>query len=153
MRRRAMLAVMAMLALLAPACGGDETSATDTGPTTVGVTLQEFAVGTSTSSVAAGEVTFNATNDGPEDEHEMVVIKTDLAVDALPTTNDGSVDEEGEGVEAIGEIAEFPVGEAASGTYTLAAGSYVLICNIVQDEADGPESHYQEGMRTAFTVT
>ena len=30
------------------------------------------------------------------------------------------------------------------------AGSYVLICNVYSVEEQ--ESHYQEGMRTAFTV-
>jgi hypothetical protein len=143
--RRAMVAVTA-LALLAPACGADEEG-------TVEVTLQEFAIATSTTSVAAGSITFEATNDGPADPHEMVVFRTDLAIDALPTAEDGSVVEDGEGVELIGEIEEFPVGETRSATYDLDAGAYVLICNIVEEEDGELESHYQEGMRTAFTVT
>jgi len=35
-------------------------------------------------------------------------------------------------------------------TVDLEAGSYVLICNIFDDAEN--EAHYQEGMRTAFTV-
>ena len=35
-------------------------------------------------------------------------------------------------------------------TLDLEAGNYVLICNIY--DADEDEAHYQEGMRTAFTV-
>ncbi len=40
------------------------------------------------------------------------------------------------------------VGETKDLTISLAIGDYVLICNMVEDG----ESHYQEGMRTAFTV-
>lgn len=36
-------------------------------------------------------------------------------------------------------------------TIDLAAGRYVLICNIVEKD-DEIESHYQEGMRVSFTV-
>jgi len=138
------VAVGLAIALVATACSGDE------GGGTVEITLQEFAIAASPSSVAAGEVTFEAENVGPADLHEVVVIRTDLAPDALPTNADGSVDEGGEGVEAIDEIEEFPVGETQSMTLDLEAGSYVLICNIY--DADEQEAHYQEGMRLAFTV-
>ena len=40
------------------------------------------------------------------------------------------------------------VGETKDLTISLEIGDYVLICNMVEDG----ESHYQEGMRTAFTV-
>ena len=145
-RPRVVVMVFTALALLAPACGGDDGG-------TVDVTLEEFAVAAATSSVAAGEVTFNATNEGPNDPHELVVIKTDLGITELPTGDDGAVLEDGEGIELIGEIEEFDVGTTESATYDLDAGAYVLICNIVEDEDGELESHYQEGMRTAFTVT
>lgn len=140
------LATVAVLSLVAAACGGDEGG-------TVDVTLQEFAVVPAEASVSAGEVTFNVTNEGPEDVHEFVVFQTDLAADALPTAEDGSVDEEGEGVELIDEIEDIPVGESPSLTVDLEAGSYVLICNIVEEEEDGTVIvHYAEGMRTGFTA-
>ena len=82
--------------------------------------------------------------------HEFVVIATDLGITELPTVEDGSVDESGEGLELIGEIEDIPVGETQSVTLDLEAGNYVLICNIY--DADEDEAHYQEGMRTAFTV-
>ncbi len=143
--RRA-LGVAASLAIVVAftACSGDD------GGGTVEVTLQEFAVAANPATVSAGEVTFEATNEGPDDPHELVVIRTDLPPDQLPTNPDGSVDEEGEGVEALGEIEEFPVGETQSMTLDLDGGSYVLICNIY--DADEQEAHYQEGMRLAFTV-
>ena len=36
-------------------------------------------------------------------------------------------------------------------TLDLEAGNYVLICNIWDE--DEQEAHYQEGMRTTFTVS
>jgi len=141
---RPWLAVLmaAGLALAASSCGGDEA--------TVAITLQEFAVGADPTSVSAGSVTFEATNEGPDDVHEFVVIATDLAITELPTVEDGSVDEAGEGLEVIGEIEDIPVGETQSVTLDLEAGNYALICNIYDAEED--EAHYQEGMRTSFTV-
>ena len=81
----------------------------------------------------------------------MAAIRTDLAPDALPTNDNGSVNEEGEGIEAIDEIPEFAPGETQSPTVGLVAGNNVLICN-VYDEAE-QESHYHEGMRVAFMAT
>jgi uncharacterized cupredoxin-like copper-binding protein len=116
----------------------------------VGVRLQEFSVIPDKESVSAGEVTFEVENTGPEDVHEFVVIQTDLAPDALPTDENGVVEEEGEGMEVIDEIEDIPVGETQSITVDLDAGSYVLICNIWDEEEQ--EAHYSMGMRTAFTV-
>ncbi|MEX0984501.1 MAG: hypothetical protein WD096_05575 [Actinomycetota bacterium] len=141
--------VLAVVALAA--CGSDSSAPSGGGGGTVAVTLQEFAITAVPATVAAGSVTFEATNNGPDDIHEMVVIKTDLDPTALPTNDDGSVDEAGEGVEAIDEIAEFDPGNTESLTLDLEAGAYVLICNIY--DADEVEAHYQEGMRLAFTVT
>ena len=72
-------AVLALVAL--PACSSDDDggdTATDTatetasdtgGEAEVAVTLQEFAVSADPSSVPAGSVTFDVTNDGPDDVH------------------------------------------------------------------------------------
>jgi uncharacterized cupredoxin-like copper-binding protein len=147
--------------VLLAACGDDEkdSGATSTpggtttaagGGTQVDVTLQEFSVIPDTDSVEAGEITFNVENVGPDDVHEFVILKTGLEPDALPTVDDGSVDEEGEGIEVIDEIEDIPVGETESVTVDLVPGSYVLICNVF-DETEN-EAHYAEGMQTAFTV-
>jgi uncharacterized cupredoxin-like copper-binding protein len=142
-RSLGVLALAAVVSVVAGACGG--------GGGTVDVTVQEFSVVPSESSVEAGEVTFNVTNAGPDDTHEFVVIKTDLAPDALPTDDTGAVTETGEGMEVIGEIEDIEVGANESVKLDLTAGNYVLICNIFDEEEQ--EAHYQEGMRTAFTVT
>ena len=143
MVRRLIKASVMGLGLVAAACGG--------GGEDVSVTLQEFAVGTDPASVSAGSVTFNLENKGPDDAHEFVVIRTDLDPTALPTDENGAVDETGEGIEVVDEVEEIPVGDTPTLTVDLTAGSYVLICNIF-DESEN-EAHYQEGMRTGFTVS
>jgi uncharacterized cupredoxin-like copper-binding protein len=80
-----------------------------------------------------------------------VILRTDLAPDALPTDDTGAVSEDGEGIEVVDEIEDIAVGANQSVTAALAAGKYVLLCNIYS--ADENEAHYQMGMRTAFTVT
>jgi uncharacterized cupredoxin-like copper-binding protein len=159
MRRRrtaGLVSMLVALTLVAAACDSDEdgetTGGTGGGGTTVDVTLQEFAVLPAQDSAPAGDVTFNVTNEGPEDTHEFVVFRTDLAPDALPTAADGSVDEEGDGIELIDEIEDIAVGDSPTLAVSLDAGSYVLICNIVEEEDDETIVHYQQGMRTGFTV-
>ena len=143
MVRRLIMASILGLGLVAAGCGG--------GGEDVSVTLQEFAVGADPSSVSAGSVTFNIENKGPDDTHEFVVIRTGLDPTALPTEENGAVAETGEGMEVVDEVEDIPVGDTPTLTVDLTAGSYVLVCNIY-DEAE-QESHYQEGMRTAFTVS
>ena len=156
--RAAIFAAVAALCLMAAACSDDDggetgaTGAATGGGTTVAVTVQEFAVIPAASSAPAGDVTFDVTNEGPDDTHEFVVFKTDLAPDALPTVADGSVDEAGEGVEPIDEIEDIAVGDTPTLTVSLDAGNYVFICNIVEEEGGETISHYQQGMRVAFTV-
>ena len=80
-----------------------------------------------------------------------MVVKTDLAPEALPAESNGSVDEAGKGIQPIDEIEDITVGDTQTVAVDLDAGSYVLMCNIY-DKAE-KESQYQQGMHTAFTVT
>jgi uncharacterized cupredoxin-like copper-binding protein len=143
---RSPAAVLGLLVLSGMTLVGCQTSEA----TTIDVTLQEFAVIPAQDSAPAGSITFQVENTGPDDVHEFVVIKTDLAPDALPTDENGAVDEGGEGMEVIDEIEDIPVGDTPSLTVDLDAGNYVLICNIWDEEEQ--EAHYQMGMRTGFTV-
>lgn len=136
------LMIWVVLVALFTACGGG---------TEVDVTLQEFAVGAVPATAAAGSVTFNIVNNGPDDAHEFVVIRTDLDPNALPTDENGAVDEAGEGIEVIDEVEEMEVGDSETLTVDLETGSYALICNIY--DADEDEAHYSEGMRASFTVS
>ena len=133
----------AVLAFTAGSCGG--------GGGTVNITLQEFSVGTDPTTIDAGQVDFEATNEGPDDTHEFVVFKTDLGPADLPVDENGAVVEDGEGIELIGEIEDVEVGDTKSVTLDLEAGNYVFICNIWDE--DEQEAHYQEGMRTSYTVS
>lgn len=109
--------------------------------TTVQTTLTEFKVELDPTSAEAGEITFETENAGAI-PHQLTVIKTDLEPDALPVKDNGTVDLDQ--VEAVGEIDEFPAGETESGTFTLEAGKYVVICDV--------PGHYQGGMHAPFTV-
>ena len=119
------------------------------GATEVRISLTEWTIEPSVTSVAAGEIYFLVDNLGPEHPHELVIIRSDLAADALPTIHDGSVPEDA--VDLIGEIEEFTPASSASGLFDLTPGTYLLICNIVETTGN-LESHYAEGMRVAFAV-
>jgi starvation-inducible DNA-binding protein len=148
------LAGLSSVALVLSACTAVQPSSSptaDTGPATVRVTLQEWAVVPAATSTPSGELIFQVTNTGPDDIHEFVVLKTDLDPGALPVIATGAVTESGAGIEVVDEIEDIPVGETQELTVTLAAGKYVLLCNIY-DETE-KEAHYKMGMRIAFEVT
>jgi uncharacterized cupredoxin-like copper-binding protein len=157
MRRTMIIGSLGALSLAAVVAGCAGGAASPTAPpaasapatSSVEVTLQEWAVLPATTTVSAGSVTFNVKNVGPKDVHEMVVLKTDLAPDAVPANADGSINEEGAGVEALGEVEDVAVGGTKTVTLDLAPGKYLLLCNIV----DGDEVHFKLGMRAPFEVT
>jgi uncharacterized cupredoxin-like copper-binding protein len=136
------LSLPAMLLLLSTACGGGGG---------IDATLSNFKIELGSASAKTGDVSFKIKNNGPS-VHEFVVFKTDLAPDQLPTTtaDNGAtiVDEEGQGIQAIDEKEDIPVGSSTTLTVNLSPGKYVLICNI---ETDG--GHYELGMHTGFTVS
>jgi uncharacterized cupredoxin-like copper-binding protein len=134
-----------------PAATSSPAGSAAVGGTAVKITLSEWAVASDVTTAKAGPVTFTASNTGPADEHEFVVIKTDLSFIDLPTDATGAVKEDGGGMEVSGEIEGIAVGASEDKTLTLQPGAYALICN-VYDEAK-KEAHYQMGMRMAFTVT
>jgi uncharacterized cupredoxin-like copper-binding protein len=113
-------------------------------PKDVSATLKEFSVGLSSAKAAAGSVTFTIKNDGTV-PHEFVVVKSDLASDKLPSTAEGKVDEESSELQGIDEVEDIAAGSTKTLTVDLAAGHYVLICNL--------PGHYSGGMRAALEVT
>jgi hypothetical protein len=145
--RIALVTIVSVLALALAACGDEEERST------VDVTLREWEVAPAVESVVEGEVTFNASNEG-EENHELVVVRTEFAPGDLPTESDGRVDEGADGVDVIGETAEMDAGDDDSRVFTLDPGSYVLLCNLVHEgDQEEPEVHYQMGMFSAFEVT
>jgi hypothetical protein len=118
----------------------------------VDVSLFEWGVDPSTDSLAAGEITFAATNDGGE-PHELVIVR-DVVPGDLPVDEDGRVVEDDLPDGAfIGEIEEFEAGTTESATFDLEAGTYTLFCNIIEEEGGEVESHYVNGMVTTIEIT
>lgn len=148
MRQLGMVLGLGILAAtLLAACSSDDesdgdgtTAPTAASETTVNVTLSEWAVEPDVMSVPSGEVTFSVSNAGTV-SHELVIVRSDVAADALPV--DGGVVPEDE-IDLVGEVEEFPAGETATGSFRLDAGNYILICNL--------PAHYETGMHSAFTV-
>ena len=153
-RDRASIPAVVVLALTIAACGpagGDpEDTESIPGGTPVNVTLSEYAIETDIANAPAGDITFHVSNEGPNSAHQfLIILADDLSPEEMPTLEDGSVDtENGEGVDEIQIIEEVAVGETKDLTIALEIGDYVLICNMVGDDG----SHYQQGMRTAFSV-
>jgi uncharacterized cupredoxin-like copper-binding protein len=137
--------VMLMTGVLLAACSAAPSK-------DVKATLEEWKITLSPGTGAAGEITFTIDNIGEKD-HEFVVVKTDLAPDKLPTIAEGdeagTVDEEGAGIEAMGELEDILKGTDNNELkLTLDAGKYVIFCNVRDEDL----VHYQKGMHTAFTV-
>lgn len=132
-------------------CETEGTTA-ETSTEEVVLTLNEFTIKPS-AQPKAGAISLKAENAGQEN-HEVVIVKGTSA-DALPTDADGGMDEDklAEGA-LIGEIEPFAGGKVCSGVFKLAAGDYVLLCNITETEPNGEkESHFKEGMHVPFKVS
>ncbi|HZJ27952.1 MAG TPA: hypothetical protein VFF40_13230 [Acidimicrobiia bacterium] len=126
-------------------CSSDDAASVD-------VTLSEWIVEPDPTSADSGEVEFVGDNKGSE-THELVVVAAESA-EALPTDADGAVVEEElpEGA-LIGEIEDIEAGSSKTVKLDLEAGSYVIFCNITDEEPDGTiESHFAEGMHTSFDI-
>jgi uncharacterized cupredoxin-like copper-binding protein len=145
MKRLTMIAVMLVLVALVGCSTKEPTEAPPTtgGGTNVAATVKDFSITTDKTSAPAGAVTFKVANTAAQ-QHEFVVARTELAPTALPVKGT-EVDETASGITIAGKIEPFSGGTTESKTLTLAAGKYVIFCNI--------SGHYQSGMHTAFTVT
>jgi uncharacterized cupredoxin-like copper-binding protein len=100
--------------------------------------MQDYRVILGVATVKAGTVRFGIKNEGGM-EHSFELIKSDLPFDQLPTA-DAKVKEDG----LVKQVKSLPVGRVSTVTVDLAAGKYVVICNV--------PGHYQLGMRAALTV-
>lgn len=138
------IVVVAALGIAIAGCGTASSSTSPSSPSPAGgsiaVTLNEWSVAPASSSASAGTVTFAVTNGGTQ-VHEFVVDKTDTAADALPVV-DNKIDEST--LTPVDEIEDIAVGASPTLTVDLAAGHYVLLCNI--------EAHYEQGMYADFDV-
>ena len=104
----------------------------------VNTRLLDFKVVPKPKAVAAGRVTFVATNAGKL-EHELVVVKTPKDAAKLGR-GDGTASEKGE----VAEVEDIKPGKTKRLTVSLKPGHYVLLCNIGK--------HYGAGMYVNFNV-
>ena len=142
------------LTLLVLVCGGALAFVACSDPdsiSTVNVTLREFTVGVDQARVPQGQVTFHVTNAGTV-PHEFLVIKTDLAEDALPKTAEGAYQEDASGTDLLNEIEDILPGQSRDLTIDLDDANYVLICNMVHREGGTVSAHYSLGMHTRLQV-
>jgi len=132
---RPLIIALAAAVLIVSACGGAPES---TEQPTLSVELTDFAVKADPGTVKAGHNVFAVRNRASM-IHDLVVIKTDLAPNALPMDG-GKAKEDGK----AGGVANISAGVSRKLVLDLPAGHYVLICNV--------PGHYQLGMRAALTV-
>jgi len=104
------------------------------------VTLKDYTVTLSSPTVKAGTVKIGVQNSGSM-AHEFELIKTDLAADKLPVDG-GSAKAKEDGL--VKQVQNIGVGKVSVVTADLAAGHYVIICNVA--------GHYQLGMHADLTV-
>jgi uncharacterized cupredoxin-like copper-binding protein len=135
--------VPAVLALAVPLTLARRHDPTPRG-TPVNVLLEDFTLRRDVDVVPAGTVRFRILNQGPT-THELSVIRTDRAPDKLPLQRDGlTINEDAPGMDFLDEAEGLDIGDRRTLALRLAAGNYVLYCNM--------EGHYLGGMHAAFTV-
>ena len=145
-RRRwawALVVVPAVLALAVPLTLARRHDPTPRGAP-VNVLLDDFTLRRDVAVVPAGTVRFRILNQGPT-THELSVIRTDRAPDKLPLQRDGlTINEDAPGMHFINEAEGIEIGDRRTLALRLAAGNYVLYCNM--------EGHYLGGMHAELTV-
>jgi uncharacterized cupredoxin-like copper-binding protein len=134
MRGLAVILVAAVAVVLAASPVGASDS-----KTLVTVRLKEFKVIPTPVSAKRGVVVFSVRNAGKV-AHELVVLKTNVAAGKLRVKR-GRASLAGR----VGRVGPLKPGASRMLMLTLAAGKYVLLCNL--------PGHYQAGQRIGFRVS
>jgi uncharacterized cupredoxin-like copper-binding protein len=143
--RPMLLLVGSFLVLAAAAVGVAYAVKSSGGPAgDIQATTVEFKIRMPTA-LKTGKHTIGLTNDGTIG-HEVVLFKTDLPANQLPTDANGEVEEESPRLTNVGDSgASLPAGGTKSfSTAALTPGHYVAVCNL--------PGHYKAGMRLNITV-
>lgn len=137
--QRTLFIALAVVAIVASACGGSAPSDTSEVATLI-ADLSDYKIVIDHPSIAAGHVVFGIRNHGAM-AHEFKVIKTDQAPDQLPVdAGTAKASEDGK----VGELTNIAAGATRKLALDLVPGKYVLICNVA--------GHYQLGMRVGLEV-
>jgi uncharacterized cupredoxin-like copper-binding protein len=103
-----------------------------------------MSIRTDRTTVPAGKVTFDVSNLSRSIVHEILLIAVDTAEAPLPYDyNNGRIAEDQ--VKVVGETEEMEPNAGKAVSFDLAAGNYLLICNV--------PGHFAAGMVTPLTVT
>lgn len=143
-RARIVALLLAGTAVVAACSGGSDA-------TTVDVQLTDYEITANPLSVPAGDTKFAVRNDG-QIAHELAVVRTDLEPGALPHHDDGTADEDADGVDVLDRI-QLGAGAAGDLELDLPRGDYALVCNLPPDGAQGTPAHYARRMFAGFSVT
>ena len=139
-RGRVAAALVAIVALVASGCGGGAATNDTSETPNVYIEMSDFKLVPDHPAVAAGHVVLGIRNHASM-QHELKVIKTDLAPDQLPV--DGATAKASEDGK-VGELLNISGGASRKLVLELTPGKYVLICNVA--------GHYQLGMRVGLEV-
>lgn len=124
----------------APSADGESTAPDPAAGATVDITITDTSLTPAPDSVSAGEVTFDATNEG-EATHEFEVFQADVDPADLPVENNVA---NTEGMTLLGEVEDLTPGGTGSLTLDLPAGSYIIMCNL--------PGHFDMGLHSTLTV-
>ena len=131
-----------------PLCALAALPALAAAPTVVHVTLdntgQEMVLELDKDTVPSGPVEFAVANASVDEEHEMIVIKTNMHPSDLATKDNGAYVDEDRFKHAH-EVSELKPGTSGTLTQTLTPGHYILFCNL--------KNHFKDGMVAELTVT
>ena len=141
---RSVVALALSLVLGASAAGCRSSSSNGASGSRIDVTMHDFGIKVSRSSVPAGNVVLHVTNEGPS-THEINVDLTRYAAGAIPLQGDGlTAAEDSSGLRRIDSIEQVNLHHTSDLSLELKPGRYVLWCNL--------EGHYLGGMHQTFDV-
>jgi hypothetical protein len=144
----------------APEGGGGSVSAVGTGCVTKGATtkiaaasveidLDEWSITPPETPIGAGVVRIVAKNYGSE-AHALTIVAASSVAEL--TADDGSIDPAALEAAETHSIESFAGNTICEGTFELAPGPYVLLCDLVQEDAGQTLDHFELGMATAITI-
>jgi uncharacterized cupredoxin-like copper-binding protein len=140
-KRQARAAATAAVAASVPKASAPAPAAVAAAPR---ITLTEFKVAATATTVSPGSYPFSITNSGTV-PHEFLVFKSDLSAANYPVDASGHINEEATGITLVSDGENVDPGASQSRTIDLTApGKYLYVCNL--------PGHFKAGMFVEVTV-